>query len=249
MSTYTVYTTKKTSDVLREVRELPGSLAGRRVTLAGNTYRSYLMQSIWKDVSKAFVTKSKGGEDESGESWHPLSPATIAQRPIGAVLKLRKGITGKRVRGLLTPSQDRRWRGIFRSTYLRLVSRLGKSAALAKAGEVAWAILKSEGAKTKLQVFGTRKVRILVVTGRLEASVQPGQVGGSVYKPPREQESKFDPGTNRLVMRSLVPYADAQNKTRRIFPTQSQLKTSGWLDQANKVATDKTTKYLAESLR
>ena len=69
-------------------------------------------------VHAAFLAKSRGGTDEAGIRWAPLTRATVARRPIGPGDLSAIGVKGTRIpadrtRGLLTPAQDRRWRSIF----------------------------------------------------------------------------------------------------------------------------------------
>lgn len=126
-------------------------------------------------IQQAFIVKARGGTDSAGIKWAPLSPATIAQRRVSSAEKKRLGITGKRVRGLLTPAQDRRWRQIYGSRLATLRAMgINHGEASARAAQIAWAVLKESGAKTKIGLLGSREVEILRDTSELFRSFEPG---------------------------------------------------------------------------
>ena len=128
---------------------------------------------LLSEIQQAFIEKSRGGTGSDGIRWQPLKRETIAQRRVGKGFLKSQGITGKRVRGLLTPAEDRLWRSIFARVYARNAVAMGHGAAAAKAGAIAWFELKKRGAKTKLDVLGGRKVEILRDTSELFRSLSP----------------------------------------------------------------------------
>lgn len=152
-------------------------------------YTNYVMPildrmgvALLSQIQQAFIVKSRGDTGSDGIKWEPLKPETIAQRRIGVGDLLAIGVKGSkipkgRVRGLLTGDQDARWRKIFHQVYMRNVYEMGDAAAKAKAGSVAWTILKAEGAQTKLMVLGSRQVDILRDTGVLFRSLSPSRAG------------------------------------------------------------------------
>lgn len=146
---------------------------------AVRSWQLRLGMTLLSQIRQDFIVKSRGGVGRDGIVWPPLKPETIAQRRTTAGERKSLGITGRRVRGLLTPDQDRRWRGIYSSTYQRLVLELGHTAAAARAAQSAWAILKAEGAQTKLATLGTRQVDILRDTGLLLRSLTPPSTASS----------------------------------------------------------------------
>lgn len=133
--------------------------------------------ALLSQVQIAFIAKSRGQTGSDGIQWPPLKPSTIANRRVTGAEKKAAGTVGHRVRGLLTPAQDAKWRAIFRSVYARLALELGDAAAKVKAGETAWAVLKSEGAQTKLEAYGQRQVDMLRDTGMLLRSLSPVTTG------------------------------------------------------------------------
>lgn len=210
-------------EIREQIRHLPEVLSGERpdITGLGRTFKSYFAYYWFVKVREAFLIKSNGGTDDTGTQWAPNAKSTIAQRPIspGDMRKVRgknKVPIEGRVRGLLTPAQDALWRAIFVSNYKRLQSRVGLGEAKARAAQIAWAILKSRGAQTKIEVFGNRKLPIGQNTGRLLAACSPGRVSDSDYQPPEDQGVTFHHGS--LDFEINVPYASAFHRKRRIWP-------------------------------
>lgn len=167
--------------------ELMGGLAGRPTPYAHYLHGIKLRVGMvaLACVQEAFVVKADGGTGEDGVTWPPLKRETIAQRPISLsgpnndlALLRSHGVKphGKHERGLLTPEQNKRWRFLFatRKAWLRAKHGMGDGEASARAAQIAWATLKAEGAKTKLEVLGGRHVQIGRNTGRLFASLSPG---------------------------------------------------------------------------
>lgn len=155
-----------------------------------------LLSQIWQ----AFIEKSRGGVGSDGIKWKPLAKSTIAQRRTTAGERTKLGIGGKRVRGLLTPAEDQKWRKIFCKVYAQYRVRMGEKEAMGIAAAVAWKTLKADGAKTKLDVLGNRQVDILRDTGELLRSLQPGvdaQPSGNDGQIIRVGEGRITVGSNK----------------------------------------------------
>jgi hypothetical protein len=151
--------------------------------------------SLLNTIKREFVVKSRGGTDSAGIKWKPLSKKYLAygrRFGPGEQAKLRKaagvgkghrhGIGGNT--GLLTASEKKLWTAIFASTMFRLIRKgIPESQAKSQAAKAAWSVLKSRGAKTKLEVYGNRKVEIMRDTGTLfnslDVRLTPG--GFEVY--------------------------------------------------------------------
>jgi hypothetical protein len=195
-------------DLLRMLNTLPALFAGEIADVNG-VARSLQMRggvTLLSKVQQAFIVKSRGGVGDDGIAWPPLKRSTIANRRTTAAERKAAGVSGKRVRGLLTPAQDKRWRQIYGTRLARLRLTMGEGAAKARAAQIAWAILKSEGAKTKLDLFGGRKVDTLRDTGRLLRSLSPGVED----RPSGAPEQIFNVGGRGLVVVGTnVPYAGA----------------------------------------
>jgi hypothetical protein len=190
-------------------------------------FRSHFAHAFFTLLHDSFLQKSGGGADQWGDRWKPLTPQTIAARPLspGDVTAAGTRGLGRGGIGLLTIVQARVWRGIFAST-------LARTGDAGHAARTAWAILKARGARTRLEAYGRRKVPILVHTGRLLASLSPGRLSGDTYTPPPEQVLEWS-GT-RFRMGTAVPYASRQHKTRRLWPTVERMR--AWVSKSVKAA-------------
>lgn len=214
------------------IRRIPAYIANTTPDVygIGRNFKVIYGHALLTKVHQAYLIKSTGAADELGNRWKPLTRQTIAQRPIarGEIGKLGLGGRGQkafalRTRGLLTPAQDKRWRGIFASTFHRLM-RKGESEGKAKilAAKIAWAILKSQGAQTKLAILGSRHVPIMIDTERLIDSLTPGTLSkDGTYNKPREQIFETKVGT--IALGSKVPYYKYVSKTRPIFPSRNKM--------------------------
>lgn len=177
------------------------------------------------DVKEDFIRKARGGTGEDGTRWPKLSKKYLAYgRRFGrgeqAALKATAGL-GKQHKfapgnnkGLLTAAQLKRWRKLYSTTLFRLLASLPEDVAKAYAAKFAWAQLKREGARTKLEVFGNREVEILRDTSVLINSLSPGQLSVDDYTPPSSQggeEQIFQTIANGVIVGTNVPYAATHN--------------------------------------
>ncbi len=199
------------------------------------------------DIKADFVRKSRGETGEDGVKWARLSPKYLAYgRRFGtgekAALKKAAGLgPGNRFRGLLTSAQDKRWRQIFARVVARLAASMGLGAAKARAGQIAWTVLKSDGAKTKLEVFGDRQHEILRDTGVLLNSLSPGQfeVSGQ-YIPVADQI--FALTASGVIVGTNVDYSSVHQNgsTKKNIPARPFLPTDGapqaWQERWTNVA-------------
>jgi hypothetical protein len=235
--------------VFRGSREELTAMIGKlNEALAGvsNGFESYVRPiydvlgvSLLSSIQQAFIVKSRGGTGSDGIQWEPLKPETIAQRRIGTEDLLAIGVKGNkipanRVRGLLTPDQDARWRKIFHQVYMRNVFEMGDAAAKAKAGSVAWTILKEEGAQTKLMVLGGRVVDILRDTGVLFRSLSPSIAGFE----PEGQVFEIEPGSV-TVGTNIKPYhhrgIPGKLPARPFWPLDGSIPDAWWSAMMNAV--------------
>ena len=211
----------------------------RATQYRGNRYERFVQPvldrigiALLSQIQQAFIVKSRGGIGSDGIQWPPLKPETIAQRRIGVGDLLPIGVKGRkipanRVRGLLTPDQDARWRKIFAQVYTRNVFELGDAAAKAKAGAVAWAVLKGEGAQTKLEVLGGRQVDTLRDTGMLLRSLSPT----TASLQPEGQVFECEPGAV-TVGTNLKPYhhrgVPGRLPARPFWPLDNSIPDAWW---------------------
>ena len=211
------------ADLRALLRKLPAILSGA----VGDPYgvarglQLRLGVALLSKVQQAFLVKSRGGTGDDGIKWAPLKRETIAQRRVGKGDLSAIGIKGAsakgRVRGLLTPAQDKKWRGIFAREKARLMAKFGMApgAAAGLAAKLAWGILKAEGAQTKLQVLGGRTVDIGRDTGRLLMSFSPGVED----RPSGEAEQVFQAPPGKVIVGTTVPYAEAFHRRRPFWPS------------------------------
>ena len=225
-------------DLRRLLFSILGSLAGQSGEFA--PYVSGIKLRIGMvalaAVQEAFIEKSMGGTGEDGIKWKPNSPYTIANRALGpGDKKLMAGYgsqngtdkLGRIKRGFLTPQEDERWRMLYGTRRAWLMAKFGLSEpdASARAAQIAWATLKSEGAKTKLSVLGSRTVAIGRDSGRLFNSLSPGTSdpeGHAILTAPPEANAPADrilreePGA--IVVGSNVEYASEFAEVRPLWP-------------------------------
>lgn len=173
------------------------------------------------DIKDDFVRKADGATGEDGNTWPPLSREYLAYgRRFGkgeqTALKTAAGL-GKANRfapgnnkGLLTAAQKKLWGKIFARSYQRFLLSLPEREAKARAAQIAWAELKRLGARTKLDVFGSRKVQILRDTGVLLNSLSPGEMTATGYSKPSGDggdDQIFTTIANGVIVGTTVPYA------------------------------------------
>jgi hypothetical protein len=192
---------------------------------------------FWRLVRTSFLARSVGKEDDVGQRWKPLSRKTIAYRPDNN----GKRIAGTGGKGLLSVQEAARWRGIYRS-------QIQRGASPAEAGSIAWGILKSQGAKTKIGTLGSRKVPIHIRSRRLLRSVSPEAVTGMKYITGPDQVSRVVPGRNGKVKFSYgikVPYAGRLDQMRPIFGKGPQ----EWIQEAARRAHAQIREEIASDTR
>lgn len=206
--------------VIQTVRGVTGN-ADTHLPLARGVLTAIGLAALG-DIKSDFVRKARGETGEDGNTWPKLTKKYLAYgRRFGpgeqAALKRAEGLgRGHRLapgnnKGLLTAAQLKRWRGIFASVLARLAASMDLAAAKARAAQVAWAILKREGARTKLDVFGSRQVEILRDTGDLLNSLSPGEfLPTGEYTPPADQIWEIQ--GNGIIIGSKLPYARAHNR-------------------------------------
>lgn len=164
-------------ELRQALRLLPAVLAGETPdTLnVSRGIKLRLAVAFLSQVQQAFLVKARGGRDEAGIRWQPLSPATVARRRLGP--GDRKLITDKARTAHLTGAQRR----TFRREYLKrlranVAAGVQRADAAARARAGAYGVLRSRGVTvpSKAQILGARSVEILRDTGELFRSLTPG---------------------------------------------------------------------------
>lgn len=180
-------TTDNREAIIKLVRRLPGILTGsvQDVNGIGAGFRARIGYTIFSLIGPNFEHLSRGNTGADGHKWPALSKAYVAYgRRFGPgeqkALKEQHGL-GKRnsfapgdKKGLLTPEQLKLWRRTYAQQLAYRSMRQDDAQASAIAAKIAWATVKKAGAKTMLEVYGNRQVQILVDTGMMAGSIQPG---------------------------------------------------------------------------
>jgi hypothetical protein len=184
-------------------------------------------------IRDAFVVKARGGTDETGLKWKPLSPYTIAYR------RRHPGLPKKRSRlthpsWMLKEKERKRWWKLY-SRFLAMYKG-DKSHAAAHA----WFILKEEGAQTILSVYGNTRVEILRDTGLLLNSLTPGIdpiVGIAPSTPPRTPHQVFRLGQGEVVIGTNRKWCGTHHRgvpgripKRPLWPDPKKWPSSWWRD-------------------
>lgn len=203
------------------VSALVASLAGENRSEAARGVFLVIGMAALSDIQGDFVRKAKGETGEDGNRWPRLSPKTLAYgRRFGpgeqTQLKAAAGLGRANSKapggksGLMTAAQLKQWRKIYASRLARFAVSMPMPEAKAKAAAIAWATLKAEGAKTKLEVYGNRPHEVLRDTGVLLNSLSVGSMSGSGYQStrlPGGEQQIFELMENGVTVGTNVPYA------------------------------------------
>jgi len=231
--------TQTKAELRKHIRGVANDIANGRMDRGGmaGAFWAGFGHSFFTSIHKAFLLKSAGGKDELGNKWKPLAPSTIAARVHKATGHAGSG------RGLLTESQDRVWKGIYASHLSKLIARgVALPQAKSLAARLAWAILKSRGAKTILEAYGNRRVPILIDSHKLEKSLRSGILSADRYEPPAGQI--FRTSGRSVVAGTDVPYAKHVHKHRKIWPQHVAL----WTTRAVRAGVEHAVKYAGRNL-
>jgi hypothetical protein len=160
-------------------------------------------------IYDAYITKADGGTDEMGITWPPLSPKTLAYgRRAGPNDPQLPNVNP--LRPSLTAAQDLRWRRVFYYMWQRFLLSMEDGPAKRRAAAVAWNTVKSEGATTKLELYGSRPHKILRDTGVLLNSLSPGTLTFDTYNP-TNPDQVFRVEQGQVIIGSNVAYAATHN--------------------------------------
>lgn len=174
-------------------------------------------------IKQAFIVKARGGTDEAGDSWPPLSPKTIAYS------KTRKRGRSKADKKkaefpsqALSKKQQDRWWQVYKQALATYKGDKSHAAA------VAWFVLKKEGAQTLVDKYGHKKVDILRDTGLLLNSLSPGVA--SPHRIFKAGQGEVIVGTNRVGASAHHRGVPGRLPQRRLWPPPSKWPDSWWRD-------------------
>ena len=218
---------RRRDEVFDALRKIPGILSGSTPDPVGirDAMRSRITFAFFSLVKEAFIVKARGGTDEAGIKWPPLSEKYLAYgRPMnGRNPPVAGGLAPGGNDGFMNATQLKKWRKDYAGSLKFLALQLPVGEAKSRAAAIAWNRAKEAGVKTKLGVFGSRSVEILRDRGILFNSLSPGQLIGSgqseSYKPTDDQV--FENQLNSLVVGTNVEYAfyhQVQPGTRPFWP-------------------------------
>ena len=228
MPIQTTMTRQEVTKIFRDVpRYIDGSLRHDKYSIR-RVFWSTLGHEIFSRLYDSYRIRSEGGTDDLGNVFKPLARSTIANRKIGrgnlGSLKFTKKQSGTsfkdRQRGLLTPTENRKWKAIYFNVFNELLVTMDWNEAKATAAKIAWGVLKKNGARTKIQDLGDRNVLIMRDTDTLYESFHPGDKGARTYRPTENQIFEVD-GTTATIGTS-VEYASFHNETRPTIPDNIQ---------------------------
>jgi hypothetical protein len=242
MATTTIHTSDP--NARNRVRDLA---AGLPAMLAGSRHASALSHGIklrvavafLMHVKEAFIVKARGGTGDDGITWPPLTkeylaygrgPFSTREAGRSAPGKVKGGKrAGQQKDGFMSPAELKQWRQIFYKNFARLRITLPEKEAKSFAAAIAWARMKERGVRTKLDVFGNRKVDILRDRGILFNSLSPGDLstrpdGAATYNHPPGQVV-YDVAGGLLVGTNVDyaryhHYAKDPKRRRRLWPDE-----------------------------
>jgi hypothetical protein len=237
---HTIYVRATPGRVRRAVAGVPADAQG-----GGHIARAMMARCgmvLLALIRAAFLVKARGGTDEAGDSWKPLSPRTIAysrrnrklpgnpqESRLFSRAKSMPWIPKSGGRAAYAPSyaltnkQNTRWWEVYRQQLAVYRGNKGHAAA------VAWIILKRDGATTLMEQYGHMKVDILRDTFALFNTLSPGtSSAASVF---RVLRGEVIVGTNRKW--AGVHHrgsSDGRIPQRRLWPEVRRWPSSWWED-------------------
>lgn len=229
MTQNTTYVRASRADVRKAMEQLPRILRGD--SAAAQAIMTRVGLAALGHIRRAFVIKARGGTDDAGDRWKPLSPKTIAysktrSRGRGGRTKTEKKRDAFPSQALNSKQQDRWWE-IYRRALAQFKGDKRHAAA------VAWFVLKREGAKTLLEKYGNRQVEILRDTGLLLNSLSPGVT--STEQIFRVSSGAVIVGTNRKGAAAHHKGIPGRLPQRRLWPEPSRWPKKWWDDITDQI--------------
>lgn len=190
-------------------------------------------KAVSKRVTTAFLEKSRGGTDECGYRWKPLSRITELKK----LRKKRPTGEARRPSAVLTPGQRDQWWAYYR----RALSRHHDKSVAAR---IAWGQIKRSlgGMLLFEKHFMMLNEGILQDTGQLLQSLTIGAPLNIM----REASGSCEYGTERVG--AAAHHYGAGVPLRRLWPPPSDW-TSAWWDDVLTAARDEVVKLIIEGLK
>ncbi len=228
----TIYLRTTSAEVHRIIAQLPAMASGRIPGPPGLVEQLQVRIGLAAlgNIKNAFLIKSRGGTDETGERWPPLSPTTIAYSRRHPRVPSKRQRAAFRPSFALTPTQREQWW----STYRRYLGRYNGDKT--HAARAAWAVLKASGVRTLLDMYGDTAVDILRDTGLLFNSLTPG-CDPAVARPvpPQVEEQVFQVLPGEVIIGTSRKWAWTHHHgipgklpQRRLWPAPARWTPSWW---------------------
>lgn len=223
MTQNTVHTRATRAQLREALRKIPQAMLGAHG--AKNIADAMMVRcglAALGRIKAAFVVKSRDGTDEAGERWQPLSPKTVAYSRRHPGLPKAEARAAKRPSYMLTAKQRKRWWEVYAQGLAMFRGDKGNAA------RRAWGILKSEGATTIFDKYGSVQVDILRDTGLLLNSLSPGVASkDQVF---RIGQGEVVVGTNRKHAASHHNGVPGRIPQRRLWPAPRDWPANWWAD-------------------
>ncbi len=233
MSTNFITITKDRKPAIESwVRRLPAIIAGHAADPGGigQGIRDRMGFALAAEVEENFDNLSEGKAGVDGDIWPPNTPEYLAY---GKGPKSSRKGTGRVNRwpdkpgsGMLSVAERKAWGRIYARNLGFLAGRhqIGKAKQIAAA--LAWNTMKEGGAKTLIETFGKREDTILVDTGILRRSLQPGELVEGEFTATyvtKTQDQIYHSEPGRIVYGTRNPTASFHhngqgNRRRRLWP-------------------------------
>lgn len=211
MNETVVYVRATRAQVRRVIDDIP---AAARRGGAADVILHKAGVAVLNRISKAFVIKSQGGTDECGERWAPLAKATVQKR----LRKLRPTQEQDRPSSALSPEQQDKWWGYYRSAMARYKDR-------GIAAKIAWSRLKHFGIGGHFDKYGGYSLGILRDTEELLRSLEPDS--SSAHQVFRVAPGEVEVGTNR--QGALAHHTGGKKlPQRRLWPSPKNWTAAWW---------------------
>lgn len=199
-------------ELVEQAEKLAAMLAGTTQDddNAGLMFLSSIGLAALADIKMAFLLKASGGTDDTGDTWPPLSPSTIAGRRVGPKdsakarewTKIRNREL-KKIKGQFEKQQG--------ELFDRFLLSLDPKLALKRAKTIAAHRASEHTGLTKLQALGARNVEILRDTGVLLNSISPGVLSdtGTYAKPGNDggDQQVFELSAGQIILGTSVKYS------------------------------------------
>lgn len=212
-------------ELRRRLSLLMAALAGRERNDLIEGAKLRVAVAFFSKVKEAYIIKARGGIDETGMSWPPLSPKTLAygrHTQSGKSRVLKTTAKKQQKAGANKYQSLRAYNVAYREALARFSLSLPKAEAKRRAQNVAFYVANKKSGPTKIAAAETLRpgadYDILRDTGILLNSLQPGIVTGGTYSPKEGQVVESEGSI--LAVGTNVEYAATHHYGRKHIPAR-----------------------------